>query len=118
MKLLSLMAIAILFSISAAKAQIANPTIETVKVYGNCGMCKAKIEKAANEKNVSQAEWNEETGIAIITYDATKTSKDNILKKIALVGYDSDTFKAADATYKKLPGCCKYERPKKEEVKN
>ena len=118
MKLLFLMAIAILFSISAAKAQIANPTTDSVKVYGNCGMCKAKIEKAGSEKNVSKAEWNEETGMAVITFDATKTSKDNILKKIALVGYDSDSFKAADASYNKLPGCCKYDRPKKEEVKN
>ncbi len=118
MKLLSLMAVAIAFSFSTAKAQIQNPTTETVKVYGNCGMCKSKIEKAATEKNVSQAEWNEETGMATITYDATKTSKADILKKIALVGYDSDAFKAPDATYKKLPGCCKYERPKKDEVKN
>lgn len=112
------MALAVLFTVTAAKAQIINPTTETVKIYGNCGMCKSKIEKAANEKNVSQAEWNEETGMATITFDAAKTSKDNILKKIALVGYDSDSFKASNATYNKLPGCCKYDRPKKAAVNN
>ena len=109
---------AVLFTITTTQAQIKNPTTDTVKIYGNCGMCKTKIEKAANEKNVSQAEWNEETGVALITYDATKTNKDNILKKIANVGYDSDAFKALDATYNKLPGCCKYDRPKKIEVKS
>jgi hypothetical protein len=30
-----------------------------------------------------------------------------------LAGYDSDNFLAPDAVYKKLPGCCKYERVKK-----
>ena len=106
------MAIAIFGIFLHATAQIQNLKTDTVKVYGNCGMCKAKIEKAANQKNISKAVWNEETGLAIISYDATKTSKDEILKKIATVGYDSDSFKATDAVYKKLPGCCQYERSK------
>jgi copper chaperone CopZ len=113
MKTLSLMAIAILLLFTNASAQIKNSVTDTVKIYGNCGMCKAKIEKAVNQKNISQAEWNEETGIAVITFDAAKTSKDLILKRISLVGYDSDLFKAPDAVYNKLPGCCRYDRPKK-----
>lgn len=113
MKTLSIMAIAVSCIFTTAKAQIKNPVTDTVKIYGNCGMCKAKIEKAATQKNISQADWNEETGIAVITFDATKTSKDDILKKISMVGYDSDAFTAPDAVYKKLPGCCHYERPKK-----
>jgi len=112
MKTIIIMAIAILCILSNAKAQIKNPTTDSAKVYGNCGMCKSKIEKAANQKNISQAVWNEETGMAVITFDATKTSKDDILKKIALVGYDSNSFKATEATYNKLPGCCQYDRPK------
>ena len=113
MKKLSLMAIAICFIFATAKAQINNLVTDTVKIYGNCGMCKTKIEKAANQNNISKAVWNEETGMAIISYDATKTTKDNILKKIASVGYDSDSYKAPDAIYNKLPGCCQYDRPKK-----
>ena len=118
MKILSLMAIAVLLNFMAANAQIKNFAIATVKVYGNCGMCKTKIEKAGNQKNISQVVWNEETGIAAISFDATKTSKDDILKKIAFVGYDSDSFKATEATYNKLPGCCQYDRPKKTIIKN
>ena len=113
MKTLSLLAIAMLCIFCNASAQIKNSVTDTVKVYGNCGMCKTKIEKAANQTNISKAEWNEETGMAVISYDATKTSKDEILKKIAAVGYDSDLHKALDAIYNKLPGCCQYDRPKK-----
>ncbi len=94
-------------------AQIKNSKTETLKVYGNCGMCKEKIEKAGTQKNISKTVWSEETAMATITYDAKKTNTDAILKKIALVGYDSDNFLAPDAVYKKLHGCCKYERVKK-----
>ena len=111
MKILSLLATSLLLTSTSLFAQIKNAKTETVKVYGNCGMCKSKIEKAANQKNISKAEWNEETGMATITYDEKLTNKDAILKKIALVGYDSDAFKATDAAYNKLHGCCQYDRP-------
>jgi Protein of unknown function (DUF3347) len=98
-------------------AQIKNSKTESLKVYGNCGMCKEKIEKAGTQKNISKTVWSEETAMATITYDAKKTNTDAILKKIALVGYDSDNFLAPDAVYKKLHGCCKYERVKKPAAK-
>jgi hypothetical protein len=113
MKSLSLMVAILLLSTITVFAQIKNSKIDTIKVYGNCEMCKATIEKAGTQKNVSKVIWSEETNMATITYDAKKTTTDAILKKIALVGYDSDKFFATDAVYKKLPGCCKYERPLK-----
>jgi hypothetical protein len=105
-----------LFSITTF-AQIKNSKTESLKVYGNCGMCKEKIEKAGTQKNISKTVWSEETAMATITYDDKKTNTDAILKKIALVGYDSDNFLAPDAVYKKLHGCCKYERVKKPAAK-
>ena len=117
MKFLLSIATALLLTGTTLSAQIKNAKTETVKVYGNCGMCKSKIEKAASQKNVSKTEWNQETGMATIIYDETLTDKNAILKKIALVGYDSDAYKATDAVYNKLPGCCQYDRPKTEEVK-
>jgi hypothetical protein len=116
MKSLLSMITIILLSITTF-AQIKNSKTETLKVYGNCGMCKAKIEKAGTQKNISKTVWSEETAMATITYDAKKTNSDAILKKIALVGYDSDNFLAPDAVYKKLHGCCKYERVKKPAAK-
>lgn len=35
-------------------------------------------------------------------------------KKIAAVGHDTEKFEADDKVYEKLPGCCLYERKKKE----
>ncbi len=102
-----------LLTIVTVTAQIKNSKTDTIKVYGNCEMCKAKIEKAGTQKNISKVMWSEETNIATITYDSKKTTTDAILKRIAMVGYDSDQFSAPDAVYKKLHGCCKYERPSK-----
>lgn len=98
-------------------AQIKNATTVTVKIYGNCGMCETKIENAGNVKKEAQVDWNQETQMATLTYDATKTNPDEILKRIALVGYDSDKFLAPDDVYSKLPGCCQYDRVAKTPVK-
>jgi hypothetical protein len=114
--LLSMIAI-MLLSTTIVFAQFKNSKTETIKVYGNCEMCKAKIEKAGGQKSISKVVWSEETNMATITYDAKKTTTDAILKKIALAGYDSDNFLAPDAVYKKLHGCCKYERVKKPAAK-
>ena len=111
-----MVAICVLLSTSI-HAQIKNAKTETVKVYGNCGMCETKIEKAGNIKKVANVDWNHETQMATLTYDATKTSQDEILKRIALVGYDSDKFLAPDEVYNNLHGCCQYDRVAKVPVK-
>ena len=113
----SLIAFAILLTTSLAFAQIKNSKTETLKVYGNCGMCKTKIEKAGTQKNISKTIWNEKSGMATISYDTKKTNTDAILKRIALVGYDSDSFLAPDNVYENLHGCCQYDRPKKTKAK-
>ncbi len=99
-------------------AQIKNAKTEQFTVYGNCGMCKKNIETAGNSKKIAQVNWNTDTKIATITYDAKKTNHDEILKRIALAGYDSDTFLAPDAVYDNLHGCCQYDRVAKVAVKS
>lgn len=102
-------------------AQIKNSKTETVKIYGNCGMCETNIEKAGTIKRVAKVDWNQETQMSTLTYDTAKTNQDEILKRIALAGYDSDKFLAPDDVYNNLHGCCQYDRvakvPVKEEVK-
>ncbi|SHM78603.1 Copper chaperone CopZ [Chryseobacterium carnipullorum] len=105
-----LMVITVLLSTVNSFAQIKNAKIETVKIYGNCEMCKATIEKAGNVKNVATVEWNKDTKMAVLNYDDKKTTQDEILKRIALAGYDSEKFLAPDDVYAKLPGCCQYNR--------
>jgi len=82
-----------------------------IKVNGNCGMCKTRIEKAALEvKGVSKAEWNKETHELALTFNENKTNVETVQKAIAKVGHDTGKFKADDKVYNALPGCCKYDR--------
>lgn len=103
----------LLLTFSFCNAQIKNAKTESVKIYGNCEMCESTIEKAGNVKKVALVDWNEDTKMAMLTYDASITSKDEILKRIALAGYDSDQFLAPDDVYAKLPECCQYDRVNK-----
>ncbi|MBP6285122.1 MAG: DUF3347 domain-containing protein [Paludibacteraceae bacterium] len=108
-----LMTTLVMLSFGVGNAQIKNSKTETVKIYGNCGMCETTIEKAGNLKKTAEVDWNKDTKTATITYDAKKTNQDEILKRIALSGYDSDKFLAPDDVYAKLPECCQYERVNK-----
>lgn len=99
-----------MLSLTACEAQIKNAKTETVKIFGNCGMCESTIEKAGNLKKIASVDWNKDDQMATITYDTTKTNQDEILKRIALSGYDSEKFLAPNDVYENLPSCCQYER--------
>jgi len=91
-------------------SQMLSAKTETFKVWGNCDMCKARIEKAAKIDGVSKAEWNKDTKILTFSYNPSVISIDNIQKRIAAVGHDTEKYKADIKAYNSLPGCCKYER--------
>ena len=110
-----LMAICVLLSLSASYAQKENVKTESVKIFGNCQMCKVTIEKAGNVKKVANVAWDKNTKMATLTYDSLKTNQDEILKRIALAGYDSEYFLAPDDAYAKLDDCCRYARVLKPE---
>ena len=86
---------------------------EKFKVYGNCDMCKERIEKAATSvSGVSKANWSDETKLLVLTYDPAKTSAKDVQVAIAKVGHDTEGEKATDQSYNSLPQCCRYERKK------
>ncbi len=86
---------------------------EKFKVYGNCEMCKTKIETTVKSiEGVEYAKWNLNTLKLKIKYDDSKTDLVTIKKEIALVGYDTKEFRATEEAYNKLHSCCKYLRPK------
>lgn len=111
------MAVVGLLSTTLIQAQIKNAKTETIKVYGNCGMCETTIEKEGSKTKLYKTDWNVDTKMASIIYDSKKTSADAVLKTIALSGYDNVSYLAPDEAYAKLPGCCKYDREKKAVVK-
>ena len=84
---------------------------EKFKVYGNCGMCESRIEKAAKSVDgVSLADWDKETKMIKVSFDTEKTDVHKIHMAIAKVGHDTDMHKAEGVVYDELPGCCQYDR--------
>lgn len=109
--------IALLSAATIVSAQIKNPTTETAMVEGNCEMCQARIEGAANLENIAEAHWDVDSKILTLTYDSQQTSKQEILKKIAEAGYENELFPASETAYNELPQCCLYTK-KSEFVEN
>jgi mercuric ion binding protein len=80
-----------------------------LNVKGSCEMCKERIEKTVSEiEGVSLASWDGEKQVLHLHYNPDMTSTDDIEKALAKVGHDTDNYKAEDAIYDALPGCCKY----------
>lgn len=104
-----LMAMFMLLSFTFSNAQDKNKVTETVKINGNCSMCKKTIETAANTKT-AKVNWDADTKTATVTYNAKKTSLEEILKRVANAGYDNEKFTAPDSIYHNLHGCCQYDR--------
>lgn len=112
MKTLSIFA-ALLFSFFALNTQAqkaATVTKETIKVWGNCGMCKATIEKAAKKGGAKTADWNKETKMLAVSYFSDKSSAQKIQEAIAKAGYDTQDLTGDNNAYNKLPACCHYDR--------
>lgn len=108
-KLLSLLIVLIAIT-GVSKLYAQTSKTDSFKVYGNCEMCKKRIEKATAVGGIAKSDWNVDTKVMTVTYNPTQISNVAIQKKIAAVGHDTESEKAEDSIYKKLPGCCIYER--------
>ena len=96
--------------IMIASIGFAQTKSETLKVSGECGSCKKKIEAAAKKAGATYAVWDVDSKELTIKYNSTSTNSAKIQKSIADVGYDTPDFKATDEAYNKLDGCCQYDR--------
>jgi len=96
--------------ISIASLGFAQQKSETLKVSGECGSCKKKIETAAKKAGATYAVWNVDSKELAIKYNSTSTNSAKIQKAVADAGYDTPDYKATDEAYNKLDGCCQYER--------
>jgi len=83
-------------------------TTVSFKVFGNCEMCKVRIENATKIKGVIQANWDIDTKQFTLQYDPAITSPQKVQKRIAEVGHDTELEIAKDYIYKDLPDCCLY----------
>lgn len=86
---------------------------ETFKVYGNCGMCKNRIESSLKDiEGIKKSDWGVKTKMITVTFDPHKITLEKIKEIIASVGHDTDETKADEKVYNKLPGCCQFDRVK------
>ncbi|ANH83946.1 hypothetical protein A8C56_14105 [Niabella ginsenosidivorans] len=105
----SLMAVAGLMSFSLfAKAQIKNAKTETVTIQGSSPACKKMIEYAGNRKRIARLTWNADTKTAQLTYNAKATTKEAVLKRVALAGFDNEVYNAPLSAYRMLTSECYY----------
>lgn len=91
-------------------AVFAQTKTEKIKVSGNCGMCKKKIETALKVPGVSAADWDKTTKVLTVSYDASTITNDQVQQKVAAAGYDTPKFKATKEAYENLDDCCQYDR--------
>ncbi len=98
----------LLFCREDIQAQTGSVITITLKVSGNCEMCKERIEAAAKGKGVKEASWDADTKLLTLTYDTLLSRIEKVHTRIADAGHDTELKKAKSDTYKALPECCLY----------
>src|SRR5690606_18767867 len=88
------------------KAQ--EPQRAILNVPGVCGMCKARIEKAAGAAGLEQANWEASTQELTLRYDAETFDLEAAKSRILAAGHDVNGKAAPMSAYQKLPTCCHY----------
>ncbi len=90
------------------KASNKKTQVVTIKVAGNCGECKTRIENASYIKGVKRAEWNQKSKELKLVFNSHKTTLEKIEQNIANHGHDAGDIKASQEAYDSLPACCAY----------
>jgi hypothetical protein len=69
-----LFVLAALFTVKAQKHPASAVKKETIKVWGECGTCKKKIEKASLQAGAITASWDEDTKLLSVSFIGAKTN--------------------------------------------
>lgn len=103
----------LIFSLASINISAQNKSKNaSFNVKGNCGMCKARIEKAALDiKGVKYVSWDIPSKKLTLIFNEKKCSLKEVQKAIAKIGHDNGIEKATDSIYNALPPCCKYRDP-------
>ena len=105
----TILSIMLFFLVGTVTSFAQKTKTEKIKVSGNCGLCKTRIQNTAmSVDGVTAANWNQETKVLQVSFDPAKTSNDKIQLAIAKAGHDTENHKAPAEAYNKLPKCCQY----------
>jgi copper chaperone CopZ len=101
----------VLFSFANADAQTKTTpgknSIVKIKTSGECEMCKKTLESQVGKMTgVKKVEFDIDTKMLTVEYNAKKISPEKIRNAIASLGYDADDVKANNRVQRSLPGCC------------
>jgi periplasmic mercuric ion binding protein len=104
--------IAILFC-TTAFAQRKATAKATIKAPGMiCDECKDRVELYVDRVDgIISVVADVKKKIIKVQWLTERTSLEQIKTHIANAGFDADDVTANEASYKKLPKCCKYDRP-------
>ena len=97
------------FFLFITNCSISQTKSEVIFVDGVWGMCEKRIESnCLATKGVKLADWNKESKMLKVIYNEKKISLDEIHKKIASIGHDTNLETASEEAYNNLYMCCKY----------
>jgi periplasmic mercuric ion binding protein len=83
-------------------------TTATIKVFGNCEMCKKRIETALDQPGIKMANWDTKSKNLEVVFNSRKISEQKIHDLVAAAGHDTERVKAKNEVYAELPFCCLY----------
>ncbi|HBK89132.1 MAG TPA: cation-transporting ATPase [Cytophagales bacterium] len=95
-KNISILFISILLSLQAV-AQSSTVTAK-IKVYGNCTMCKSRIESVLDHKGIKKATWDTKTKELVVVYNKEKITEDQIHQLVASAGLSADAAQGKSLT--------------------
>jgi copper chaperone CopZ len=108
--ILGMMLLLVTLSIQAQEKKNKNAKYE-FEVNGNCEQCQKRIQKAAfSVPGVKSAEWHIDDQMLHLIINEERCSVIDVKKAVAKAGHDTNEEKATNEAYKKLPGCCQYDR--------
>jgi len=96
------------FSFITAEAAETKKISDTLRVEGNCEMCKERLETALDVKGITLATWDIEKKILTVVYNPKKINLTQISKICNSVGHDTAISKASDKEFSTLHHCCDY----------
>jgi len=80
----------------------------TFTAKGCCPSCETSILGSLQIDAVKSAQWNQQLEKISVRYYSNEISEDQMQRKVAMAGYDTDLFVAPDSVYLALPKCCHY----------
>lgn len=80
----------------------------TLKVRGNCEMCKERIEATTQLiPGVSSAKWDVSSQILTVSYDSLNNPGQKLDKALADAGHGTENIEATKESDNALPPCCR-----------